>query len=731
MNLLIVESPAKAKTIEGYLSSMPDKWTVLATGGHIIDLPKSRHGIKHDNDRFIAEWELIDQKKEGLKKIIEVAKKATHCFIGSDDDREGEAIASSIIQYAKIEDPIRIAFTEITKKAIIKAISEGARPLDKARVSAQEARRLVDREIGYPVSQIIRWHLKSQQSEHTPKGVGRIISPSLKLIHDNDKTIREFVSIPYSMIYSDYVAYGLQFRLMHKHKFTEDQAHELESMLKWFQSKTHTIYNIKQQTRDVSPYPPLVTSRLQRCAFYLFGMEPKQTMKIAQQLYEGIEINGQREGLISYPRTDSFTLSNQTNTDIIKILSDHYENNYVLSLPREYKNKDTAQAAHEAIHPTHLTKEHYPRELKEYLTKEQFDIYRLIWNRTLATQMTDSVYDNTTLEIDVDGNRMFAQANEQLFDGWEKLAGHEAKISETSEEEGFKSREVKLPTLSIGDEIKPIETSTMDLTTRTPPRYGMGRFITLLDNKGIARPSTIDGILPSLINKGYIKSLKGMLYLTNLGKAVDEWTEENASWLNDIDTAKEFEALLDSVEQSNLNRDEIIGSYVTKVEALKNNLGFIAPQNRAPSKEQIEYAQSISEKVNVPLSEETLNSAIAVSEFIKKHAVKQTKVGKCPTCKGPVIETEKSYRCKEKSCSFYMVKTQVHNFISRFKIETSELDLTKELLKRKKTPCANLPGKNEKRFNAFIGLKNHETYGWQPNIISFAKNIEAPVFTGH
>lgn len=730
MNLLIVESPAKAKTIQGYLRSMPDEWTVLATGGHIIDLPTSRHGIKHEDDRFIPEWEIIDQKKEGLKKIKAAAQNATHCFIGSDDDREGEAIAASIIKHAKIKDPIRITFTEITQTAIIKSIASGSRPVDDARVSAQEARRLVDREIGYPMSHIIRWSFKKNISEHEPKGVGRIISPALHLLSEAEKNIESFIPTPYSIIYADYNYGGQQFRLTNRHKFTEEQEYELEQTLAHFQNNDHYIYNYQRKTHDVTPYPPLITSRLQRCAFYLFGMEPKQTMKLAQQLYEGVLIGDSRKGLITYPRTDSYSLSDDACSQIINVLSEHYESEFVQSIPRKYKNKDNAQAAHEAIRPTAFSPEYYPKAVKPFLTEEQYLIYRLIWGRTLSCQMANAVYDRSIIEVDVAGNRLLAQANTCLFNGWEVLDGNQANVSEQNEEERHKTREVLLPSVVIGDKIEPMSIEALSLSTRCPPRFGMGRFITLLDNKGIARPSTIDGILPSLQKKGYVTARQGMLYVTKLGAQIDTWTTEHANWLNDVDMARQFEQDLDNIEQNNSKRDRLIATYVEKINVLKKQLGYVGIEQRAPTEQQIEYATSLATKKNISIPSHVLENQLLLSKFIKEHTPEVHKVGKCPECKGDVIETEKSYRCKEKDCDFYMVRSQVSRFISQFHIDTTEVDFAQALFKRRKNGCENMPGKQGKRFNAYIGLNKNENFGWQPHIISFSKRIENPIFRG-
>lgn len=733
MNLLIVESPAKAKTIQSYLTNQSESWTVLATGGHIIDLPKSRHGIAHQNNTFIPEWQVIEQKKGVLRKIKEAAKSAEHCFVGSDDDREGEAIASNIIQYASIKNPIRITFTEITKKAILTSLTDGVRPLDSLRVNAQEARRLVDREIGYPVSQIIRWDMKRQQSEHSPKGVGRIISPALSLISDTEKNIESFVSTPYAIIYADYNYNGQQFRLTNPHKFTEEQELELENTLAHFQSDAHehVIYNYQRKTNDVTPYPPLITSRLQRCAFYLFGLTPKKTMKIAQQLYEGLAINGEHKGLITYPRTDSYTISDEATQEIINVLTEHYESEYVLSSPRTYKNKDNAQAAHEAIRPTAFTPKYFPKALKPFLTEEQFLVYRLIWGRALMTQMTNAVYDRSMIEIDVEGNKLLGRANYCLFKGWEILDGNQTNVSEQNEEERHKTKEVKLPEVIIGDSIEPMNIDALSLTSKAPPRYGIGRFITILDNKGIARPSTIDGILPSLENKGYIVTRQGMLYLTPLGAAVNDWVSTNAPWLNDVDKAREFELELDSIEKNEGKRDHIIGLYVSKVAELKKSLNYVDAALRVPTEEQLSYAKSLASSKEINLPAGVLTSQVKLSAFIKEHAPKQTTMGKCPTCKNDVVTTEKSYRCKEKSCDFYMVKSQVSRFIEQFQIDATPSDFAMALFQRKKNPCENLPGRQGKRFNAYIGLNKHDTYGWQPHIISFTKNIEAPIFRSH
>ncbi len=730
MNLLIVESPAKAKTIQGYLEGEPDRWVVHATGGHIIDLPSKTHGITHSGDTFIPEWQIIDNKKAALKRIKDSALEATHCFIGSDDDREGEAIAASIIKHAKINDPIRITFTEITKKAIVKALHEGARPVNKERVSAQEARRLIDREIGYPVSQIIRWDFQRQHQEQQPKGVGRIISPALHLLNETETTIESFVPTPYSIIYADYSYKGQQFRLTNRHKYTEAFEHELEATLASFQNNEHIVYNYQRKTNDVAPYPPLITSRLQRCAFYLFGFEPKKTMKIAQQLYEGVQIRNSRKGLITYPRTDSYSLSDEACAEIITVLSEHYQTDYVLNRPRTYKNKENAQAAHEAIRPTAFSNEYFPKALKQHLSEDQYLIYRLIWGRTLSTQMTNAVYDRSVIEIDVQGNKLLAQANQQLFDGWEVLDGNQTNVSEQDENERFKTREVILPELTIGDTLEPLAIETLNLSTKCPPRFGMGRFITLLDNKGIARPSTIDGILPSLQNKGYITVKQGMLYVTKLGAQIDKWTSDNAAWLNDVEMAKEFELALDNIEQKHGKRDQLISQYVSKVADLKKMLNYTSPDLRPPTDKQIQFAQTIAQKKGIEIRSNCLGNQKLLSAFIEANTEKKEIIAKCPVCKTDVCVTEKSYRCTSKECDFYLPRQQVARFIEQFQLETSDNLFATGLMKRKKNGCENLLGKRG-RFNAYVGLNKHEKYGWQPHIIAFAKTIDSAHFRAH
>jgi len=732
-NLLIVESPAKAKTIAGYLSSHPNSWSVIATKGHLSDLPKRSLGVEHVDGRFVPTWVVPKASKEIIDKIREVAALSDRVYLASDPDREGEKISHDIARYAGLTDPIRISFNEITKTAVFDAIENGARPILNDRVSAMAARRIVDREVGYPLSSIIRWHFKEEGRGTTPHGVGRVISPALHLLYETEKAIERFVPEVFHTIYVDYVVGGQQFRVTDPIKYPVDQSEALEDALQYYRTNDHLVWDFSRKTTDVAPYPPLTTARLQRCAFYLFGFQPKQTMKVAQELFEGVSINGQMHGLISYPRTDSYQLPGETEMDIIAYLRNEYEPDYVLTTPREFPHREQAQEAHPALHPTHVKKSFAPEVIRDFLSTDQFKLYEMIWNRTLATQMANAVYDTSELVVDVSGNKLKARANYRLFDGWELLDGHRATMSESAEEEGYKKLEFMLPELEIAQHLRPMDVSSVERTTRAPKRFGVGRFITTLDKNGIARPSTIDTIVPGLERKSYISVRSGLIYVTAAGAEVDEWISEYAPWLNDLEEAKTFEEQLDRIETEGLDHQGFIATYVEKIDALKTRLGYKEPEERLPTEDQLQYARRLADTSGIKIPESALSSAVQMSEFISKHKPEQVYVGKCRACKkGRVLRYEKVYACNDKGCDFRISISRITGFIERFQLDAPDENvMMEELLRREKTLCSNLPSKSGKRFSAYIGLALDEKYGWGVSLKGFPKGSKGmPVFEG-
>lgn len=415
MNLLIVESPHKAKTINQWFGK---DWKVIATAGHIKNLPKNDYGIDENKK---ANWTILNNKKEIIAQLKMLIKNADNIFIGTDDDREGERIAFDVVEHFKIKDYYRVIFHEITKKAISSSL-KNAIYIDKNKVESQKARRIIDRIIGYPITSGVKWYFKNNNlapAEDIKKiGVGRVSAASLGIIVRNEDKIDNFIPSKYKKIYIEYVHGGLAFTVSNNIKFKEENTIELENMHKLILDKDNlnVVESYNNKVKEVAPFPPLTTSRILRSLNYLYGYEPKETMNVLQKLYDGIKIdNDTMVGIITYPRTDSLNISDEASSEIIDFLFEVAEINkskmiegeseyirekkylfdekYILSSKREFINKNkNIFEAHEAIRPTKISFEFSPKNLKKHLDVVQFRIYEFIFYRIVSTQMKNAIY---------------------------------------------------------------------------------------------------------------------------------------------------------------------------------------------------------------------------------------------------------------------------------------------------------------------------------------------------
>ena len=712
MYLLIVESPNKAKTISSYLKEQKDKWIVLATGGHILNLPENELGLTYTDSGVQAKWVYEKNKKAIVDKIAQFAKNAKMVFIATDDDREGEKIAYDAVTKAKIKNFKRVVFKEITKEAVTKKLYENIRDIDSHIVEAAKIRRFIDREVGYPISQIIKKDFQRRKEKALPRGVGRVLSPSLHILVEREKQIEQFVPEDYKKIVIEYIKNGIYFRCTNSLQFKKKDEKELQDMLALLNNSPHYVYDYKRKTADVPPKKPLITSTLQYGAWYLYGLKPSYTMKLAQELFEW--------GYITYHRTDSYRISDEAYEKIVSLLLDIYPEEYVLKTKRVYKNKKSSRDAHEAIRPTIFTPDRFPKHVKklEHITPDHAKVYELIWYRTLATQMRDAIYDNSELTVDIGGNYFYARANDVIFDGWEKLMGHLLIMSDRGEDmDSWKEKRVVLPEFSIGEELYFLDITTTDHKTVRPQRYGIGRFITTLDNKGIARPSTLDTIIDSLEKKNYVNIIKGMLYPTELGIKVDEWTCQNAPWLCSIEHAKEFEEKLDAIEKGEIdNAEDILLEYRALVAELESKFG-IQTHSNTPSKEQIELVKKIAEEKGIEVGEELLKNKKLAAAFIKQH-IQKRELGICPACrKGKVYYSSKGLYCSKykNGCKFYITKKTIENFFSRIKIplQSSEAESILKGCFRPTKKTIEYEAKNGKKYNVKVVVEYDEKYGWR------------------
>jgi len=707
MKLLIVESPTKANTIEKILKTFEGEWKVIATKGHILNLPQHELGIEFKDNTITPKWVYEKGKKKTVDYIKNLASKADEVFIATDDDREGEKIAADIAQKANLKNYKRVTFLEITKSEILRKIKQG-REIDKNIVNAAIARRLIDRYIGYPISTIIKHDFQKNKSSYKPRGVGRVISPSLHILVDLEEKIETFVAEPHQKVLITYVKNGIQVRTTSLVTFPPEAKKELDEFLYKVKTSKHIVEYYKQKTEDREPPKPLITSTLQYGAWYLFRIKPKKTMKIAQELFE--------KGFITYHRTDSYRISKEAHEKMVSFLYNKYGDEYVVSTQRQYEKKENAQNAHEAIRPTHFEENYTPENINKIdnsLTKEHLQIYEFIWYRTIITQIKAAVYDVSVVEINAGGNIFKAQANHRLFDGWERFKGNLIKASVRDENDDWKDRDIEIPEFTIGEALNPLSIQVYDTIPHRPKRYGVGRFVGILFRNGIARPSTLDSIVDNLENKEYITIKKGMLYPTPLGIKVDEWLEENVNWLIDIELAKNFEKQLDEVEQGKMSYIELIKEYVSYVKELEKRFNIEAIERTKPTPSQIMLIKKIAKEKKIKLNDNILNNKKLAEAFIDAH-YKESIIGKCPVCKkSNVFEYEKVFACGSRECGFKIFKKQIEAFFEKFGLPGNEKlikEFLKVLLRDKKVYMKNLKSSKGNKFDAFIQIKKDKGY---------------------
>ena len=743
MNLLIVESPHKAKTIKQWLSN---DWNVIASNGHIKNLIKDEYGIQKEHNHYKGEWRVIKGKTNILKQIKQYLSKSTKIYIATDDDKEGERIAFDLVEYYKIKEYYRVLFHEITKNEVLKCIKYPVF-IDEKKVNAQMARRMIDRILGYPFTSAVKYYFKKNKIEFSNNssknkeiikkiGIGRVSAAALAMIVRNERKISEFSPEKYNKIYINYVYNKIPFCVTNELKFKDEHYEELSSLYEVLRNpKTpHIIEDYKHITKSVSPYPPLITSRLLRSANYLFGFEPNYTMSILQKLFDGVELfegeEKQRVGLITYHRTDSFIISGSATKAIIDLLSTKFDEEYILFKKRKFRNKNkTAQEAHECIRPTNFEEEYFPKNLKKYLEKDEFLIYEFIFYRTLSIQMQDARYDKSKIVININNIKFEATANHRLFAGWEKLDGNRIKKSEKEDEEKIEKDIVLPDNVAIGDEIKPVSVEVAERFEKTPPRIGVGRFITLLENNLIGRPSTIGTISKELEKRGFIIIENNMLIPTNLGFSIIELFENKASWLVDSEHAASFEESLQRIEEGE-NPDSLISEYEALKDKFLSDVGYkynsSKDENISPDNWMVEKANNLALKLNEEIDSNILSSRNKILKYIND-STKKLSFGKCIKCKkGLILQNDKTFYCNNKDCNFILWKNNLLKFFEIFGKHLSEDTLNnyvKELLNSKKIWVEGFKNKKGELFNAHVKIYYSKRYSNYNLTLDFQKDI--------
>ena len=564
--LIIVESPAKANTIKKFLGGSTK---VVASMGHIRDLPKSKMGIDIEHD-FEPEYINIRGKGDLIKSLKKEAKQAKKIYIATDPDREGEAIAWHLAKILEDEKDkiVRVTFNEITKTAVQKAIKE-PRDIDINLVDAQQARRVLDRIVGYKISPVLWKKVRRGLS------AGRVQSVAVKLIVDRENEIEKFIPEEYWNIYANLEDMKTK-KEFEAHFYGKDgkklEIHsndEVQEILDNIKNAKYIVTDVKKGEKKRTPAPPFTTSTMQQEASRKLGFTLKKTMSIAQGLYEGVKIPEKGTvGLITYMRTDSTRISEEARavakTQITKLYGENYYEN------RYYKTKKDAQDAHEAIRPTYIDIE--PDSIKDSLTNDQYKLYKLVYNRFLASQMAPAIFD--TMNVNIKANAYDFKANGQTlkFKGFMTLYV-EGTDKEENEEEGM------LPELVENQEVKLKKINPKQSFTEPPPRYTEASLVKALEEKGIGRPSTYSPTITTILERRYIEKDKKQLYPTELGKVVNKLLTENFTDVINVEfTAKienEFDEIAEGHEKWKKMIREFYGPFEKEVEKVEKELEHV------------------------------------------------------------------------------------------------------------------------------------------------------------
>ena len=549
-NLVIVESPAKAKTIGKYLG--PD-YQVLASMGHVRDLPKSKMGVDIEHG-FEPDYQPIKGKEETIALLKDAADESAKVYLATDPDREGEAISWHLKELLDLpEDKAsRVTFNEITKKVVTESIA-APRDIDQNLVDAQQARRILDRIVGYELSPLLWKKIRRGLS------AGRVQSVATRLVAEREEEIRAFVPEEYwtlevllDRIAPNTGSFKAQFYGREKKQELKSKE-QVDQVLAAIQTAPFQVSSIKRQDKTRSPAPPFITSTLQQEASRKLNMSPRRTMSIAQQLYEGVDIQGEGTvGLITYMRTDSLRLSDEAIAAARQFAAARYGEKYLPDTPRRFKTKAGAQDAHEAIRPSNV--ELTPESIKKDLTPEQFRLYKLIWSRFLASQMAAAVYDSVNLEVTSAGYVFKASRSEVKFPGF--LAVYEeGKDEETSE------IQTPLPNLKEGEELKNAGVKPEQKFTQPPTRYTEATLIRALEERGIGRPSTYAPTITTIMSREYVVKDGKYLHTTPLGEVVTNLMKDKFHDIVDYDFTATMENRLDKVESGDENWKSVLEDF--------------------------------------------------------------------------------------------------------------------------------------------------------------------------
>ncbi|MCH7320922.1 type I DNA topoisomerase [Solibacillus sp. MA9] len=535
--LVIVESPAKAKTIERYLGK---KYKVKASIGHVRDLPRSQMGIDTENN-YEPKYITIRGKGPVLQELKTAAKKVKKIYLAADPDREGEAIAWHLANALNVDihSDCRVVFNEITKEAILESFKH-PRPINMDLVDAQQARRILDRLVGYNISPILWKKVKKGLS------AGRVQSVSLRLIIDRENEIKSFEPEEYWSIEASFEKGKKEFEAFYygdgKEKVKLTNEEQVTKVLKNVKGSDFEVMNVVKKERKRNAAPAFTTSSLQQEAARKLNFRAKKTMMLAQQLYEGIELSKKEGavGLITYMRTDSTRISDSAKAEAISYIEGKYGKDFIAQEQKQVKAKANAQDAHEAIRPTSAMRT--PEELKAVLSRDQLRLYRLIWERFVASQMAPAILDTVTVDLQNNDVMFRANGSQVKFAGFMKLyiEGTDDQTEETNK---------LLPEMEVGDKVKSLEIEPKQHFTQPPPRYSEARLVKTLEELGIGRPSTYAPTLDTIQKRGYVQLDAKRFVPTELGEIVHQATLEFFPEIINIEFTAQMEQNLDEIEE--------------------------------------------------------------------------------------------------------------------------------------------------------------------------------------
>ena len=684
-NLVIVESPSKATTIKKFLGS---SYEVVASNGHVRDLPKSQLGIDIEND-FEPKYITIRGKGELLAKLRKEVKKADKIYLATDPDREGEAISWHLSTALKLEDKnaSRITFNEITKNAVKQSIKQ-ARDIDMDLVDAQQARRVLDRMVGYQISPVLWAKVKRGLS------AGRVQSVTLRIIADREEEINSFIAKEYWTLAAEFTAEGEKKPLVAdfygttKERLNIESEKQADSIIAELKKSQFSISDIKTSKRTKKSPLPFTTSTLQQEAAKTLNYSTQKTMRLAQGLYEGVAVKGRGTiGLITYLRTDSTRISDEAKKSAAEYIEENYGVDYLISDDDKKKNGKKIQDAHEAIRPTYI--DLTPAHVKESLSRDQFRLYQLIWKRFIASRMSAAQYETTSIKIDSDKYRFTTSSSKIVFQGY-------LTVYQTDEDKiEKKSLSKKLQT---GSAMKVGEYEKKQHFTQPPAHFTEASLVKTLEELGIGRPSTYAPTISTIINRHYVAKEQKNLYITELGEVVNSIMKKSFASIVDVNFTAYMEGLLDRVEDGSVKWKTVVENFypdlheavekaekeleevkiedeVTDViceECGRNMVVKYGPHGKflaCPGFPECRNTKPYLEKIGVPCPK--CNSEVVIRKTKKGRRYygcenypgcdfmswQKPSKEKCPDCGGVLVEKGNKLVCMDEKCGYVKSKT--------------------------------------------------------------------------